>query len=48
MKLFPAGTTGQEADIPSRLTRRQKSTPMLTSVPLLNRTLVKGSRTSTS
>jgi hypothetical protein len=48
MKPLPAGTSGHEAEMPSRLTRRQNSTPMLTSVPLLKRTLVRGSRSSTS
>ena len=48
MKLFPAGTSGQEADIPSRLTRRQKRIPMSTSSPLLKRRLERGNRISTS
>ena len=48
MKLRPAGTTGQDADMPRRLTRRQKRMPMRTSGPLLNRMVVKGIRISTS
>ena len=48
MKLFPAGTSGQETDIPRRLTRRQNRMPILTSLPLLKRKLVSGSRISTS
>ena len=47
-KLRPAGTTGQEADIPRRLTRLQKRTPMWTSAPLTKRTVVSGMRSSTS
>jgi hypothetical protein len=48
MKLFPAGTSGQEADIPRRLTRRQKRIPIRTSAPLLKRSVVSGRRISAS
>ena len=48
MKLLPAGTSGQEADIPRRLTRRQKRIPIRTSGPLLKRKVVSGRRISAS
>ena len=48
MKLLPAGTSGQEADIPRRLTRRQNRIPIPTSRPLLKRMVVSGRRISTS
>ena len=48
MKLLPAGTSGHEADIPRRLTRRQKRIPIRTSGPLLKRIVVSGRRISAS
>ena len=48
MKVFPAGTLGQDEDTPRRLTRRQNRIPMGTVSPDLKRMLVKGSRSSTS
>ena len=48
MKLRPAGTSGQATEMPSRLTRRQNSTLIFTSVPLTKRTVVSGTRISAS
>ena len=42
------GSAGQDADVPMRLTRRQKRMPIRTSSPLANRMLFHGTRISTS
>jgi hypothetical protein len=48
MNDLPGRMSGQEADCPSRLTRRQNMMPMATSRPLLKRMLLSGSRISAS
>ncbi len=45
--LWPGTRCGQEPLMPSRLMRRQKMTPMRTSLPLAKRMLFRGWRIST-